>query len=55
VLLVVLWVYPTIIWRVAFPGMAAISVGGQRRYIPRVFTGFMPRTGIDEVIIEENA
>jgi len=52
--LVMLWVHPTTSWRVAFPGMAVILVQGQRKYIPGVFSGIMPTTGGDAVIIEEN-
>jgi Heterokaryon incompatibility protein (HET) len=48
----VLWASTTISWRVAVPGMGVVSVGGQRRYIPGVFAGSVPKQGTEEVIIE---
>jgi Heterokaryon incompatibility protein (HET) len=48
----VLWASTTISWRVAVPGMAVVSVDGQKRYVPGVFVGAVPDQSTEEVIIE---
>ena len=50
----VLWASTTITWRIAVPGMAVVSIDGQKRYIPGVFAGSVPNQGTDEVVIEGN-
>jgi hypothetical protein len=52
--LLVLWASTSISWRVAVPGMAVVLTEGEKRYIPGVFAGSVPKDGTDEVVIEDS-
>lgn len=48
-----LWASTSLAWNVFVPGMAVFLVEGERRYIPGVYAGSIPKEGTHEVVIAD--